>query len=96
MAKKVIVQSVKGTRDFYPGDMAIRIWLYDMVRKVSESFGYQEWEAPILEKLELYAAKSSEELAMKQSYVFPDRSDEMIREYVGLFHRQFFTGFCCV
>ncbi len=78
MAKKVIVQSVKGTRDFYPGDMAIRIWLYDMVRKVSESFGYQEWEAPILEKLELYAAKSSEELAMKQSYVFPDRSDEMI------------------
>jgi histidyl-tRNA synthetase len=78
MAKKTIIQSVKGTRDFYPGDMAIRIWLYDMVRKVSESFGYQEWEGPILEKLELYAAKSSEELAMKQSYVFPDRSDEMI------------------
>jgi len=77
MAKNII-QPVKGTRDFYPEDMAVRTWLYAKVRKVSESFGYQEWEAPILEKLELYAAKSSEELAMKQSYVFPDRSGEMI------------------
>jgi len=78
MAKTDIIQSVKGTRDFYPRDMAVRIWLYNQVRKVSESFGYQEWEGPILEKLELYAAKSSEELAMKQSYVFPDRGGDMI------------------
>jgi histidyl-tRNA synthetase len=77
MAKNII-QSVKGTRDFYPEDMAIRIWLYDKVRKVSESFGYQEWEGPILERLDLYAAKSSEELAMKQSYVFEDRGGDMI------------------
>jgi histidyl-tRNA synthetase len=73
-----IISPVKGTRDFYPEQMAVRNWLYDTVRRVSESFGYQEWEAPILESLELYAAKSGEELVKKQSYVFTDRGGEEI------------------
>jgi len=75
---KNVINSVKGTRDFYPEDMAARTWLYNKVREVSESFGYQEWEAPVLERLELYASKSSEELAKKQSYVFPDRGGDEI------------------
>ena len=75
---KKIISPVKGTRDFYPEQMAVRNWLYGAVRKVSESFGYQEWEAPILESLELYAAKSGEELVKKQSYVFTDRGGDEI------------------
>jgi len=39
---KNIIQPVKGTRDFYPEQMAIRTWLYAILRQVSESFGYQE------------------------------------------------------
>jgi len=70
---KKIIQSVKGTRDFYPEQMATRIWLYNTMRAVAESFGYQEYEAPILETLELYAAKSGEELVKEQSYAFTDR-----------------------
>jgi histidyl-tRNA synthetase len=72
------VLPVKGTRDFYPQEMAFRSWLYDNIRQVSESFGYQEYEAPFLERLELYAAKSGEELVKEQSYVFKDRSDDWI------------------
>lgn len=75
---KNIIQPVKGTRDFYPEQMTIRTWLYDLLRQVSESFGYQEWEAPFLESLELYAAKSSEEIVREQSYVFEDRGGKMI------------------
>jgi histidyl-tRNA synthetase len=75
---KNIISPVKGTHDFYPEQMAIRNWLYATVRKVSESFGYQEWEAPILESLDLYAAKSGEELVKKQSYVFTDRGGDEI------------------
>ncbi len=75
---KNVINSVKGTRDFYPIEMAARIWLYNKVRKISESFGYQEYEAPILEKLDLYAAKSSEELVKKQSYAFLDKGGEEI------------------
>lgn len=75
---KNIITPVKGTRDFYPEQMAVRNWLYNTVRSVSEAFGYQEWEAPILEKLDLYAAKSGEELVKKQSYVFTDRGGDEI------------------
>ena len=75
---KTIIQSVKGTRDFYPEDMAIRSWLYQQIRDVSESFGYQEWEGPILERIDLYAAKSGEELAKEQAFVFNDRGGDLI------------------
>lgn len=75
---KKMITPVKGTRDFYPDLMAVRTWLYENLRKVSESFGYQEYEAPFLETLALYAAKSGEELVKEQSYVFEDRSGDFI------------------
>src|SRR5512140_1843185 len=75
---KAIIPSVKGTRDFYPEEMAVRTWLVSAIRKVSEQFGYQEYEAPFLEKIDLYAAKSGEELVKEQAFVFPDRGGDMI------------------
>ena len=75
---KNIIQPVQGTRDFYPEEMAIRTWLYGVMRSVAESFGYQEYEAPMIESLDLYAAKSGEELVEKQSYVLTDREGQQI------------------
>lgn len=75
---KNLIKSVKGTRDFYPEIMSIRNWLYSHVRKVSELFGYIEYEGPLLESLDLYAAKSGDELVKEQSFVFPDRSGDLI------------------
>jgi histidyl-tRNA synthetase len=75
---KTTIQSVKGTREFYPEDMAVRTWLYQKIREVSESFGFEEWEGPFLEKIDLYAAKSGEELVKEQSFVFPDRGGDQI------------------
>ena len=73
-----IIQPVRGTRDFYPEDMAFRQWLNNQIREASEQFGYQEFDGPFLERLELYAAKSGDELVKEQSYVFSDRSGSMI------------------
>lgn len=73
-----IIPSVKGTRDFYPEEMAIRSWLYQLLREVSQSFGYQEYDGPFLEKIDLYAAKSGEELVKEQAFVFPDRGGDLI------------------
>ncbi|RJQ40046.1 MAG: histidine--tRNA ligase [Anaerolineaceae bacterium] len=75
---KNIIPSVKGTREFYPEDMVLRQWLYKLIREVSESFGYQEYDGPFLETLELYAAKSGEELVKEQSFVFQDRGGNKI------------------
>ncbi len=75
---KSIVPSVKGTRDFYPEEMALRAWLIGKIRKVSSMYGYQEYEGPFLERLDLYAAKSGDELVNQQSYVFEDRGGDRI------------------
>jgi histidyl-tRNA synthetase len=74
--KKQLIPAVKGTRDFYPEQMALRTWLYNNIRAVSERFGYQEWEGPILEYIALYAAKSGEELVKEQSFVLTDRGGD--------------------
>jgi len=81
MAKNIIVPSVKGTREFYPEEMARRNFIYEKVREASQSFGYQEWDAPFIETLELYAAKSGEELVKEQAFTFTDRggSDVTLR-----------------
>lgn len=73
-----IIPAVKGTRDFYPEEMALRNWLYANIKKVSESFGYQEYDGPFIEKIDLYAAKSGEELVKEQAFVFPDRGGDLI------------------
>jgi len=75
---KTIIPSVKGTREFYPEEMALRNFIYDKVRASSQSFGYQEWDAPFIETIDLYAAKSGEELVKKQSFVFEDRGGDLV------------------
>jgi histidyl-tRNA synthetase len=73
-----LVQAVRGTLDYYPEEMALRTWLNARMREVCESFGYSEYEGPMLERFDLYAAKSGAELVEKQSYVFEDRGGEKI------------------
>jgi histidyl-tRNA synthetase len=75
---KKVIQSVKGTREFYPEEMSLRNYLYDKVRSASQAFGYQEWDAPFIETIDLYAAKSGEELVKKQSFTFEDRGGELV------------------
>jgi histidyl-tRNA synthetase len=72
------IQSVKGTREFYPEQMALRNFIYEKVSAASRSFGYQEWDAPFIESIDLYAAKSGEELVKKQSFTFTDRGGDFV------------------
>jgi len=72
------IQPLRGSRDLYPEDKAIQNWLFSIWRKVSQKFGYQEYEGPILEPFELFAAKSGEELVNEQIYVFEDRGGRKI------------------
>ncbi|MBE7435373.1 MAG: histidine--tRNA ligase [Anaerolineales bacterium] len=75
---KKTVQTVKGVREFYPETMSLRNYLYEKVRSASRSFGYQEWDGPFIETIDLYAAKSGEELVKKQSFVFEDRGGDLV------------------
>lgn len=66
------IQAVKGTRDFYPDDMRMRNWITDAWRRVSLRNGFEEYDAPIFEYLDLFTIKSGQEIA-EQLFRFTDR-----------------------
>ncbi|HET6387062.1 MAG TPA: histidine--tRNA ligase [Armatimonadota bacterium] len=70
------IDPVKGTRDFYPDKMRFRNWFFETCRRVSLLFGYEEYDGPFLELLELYARKSGEELVNEQTYTLTSRGDD--------------------
>ena len=63
----------KGTRDFYPNDMKLRNWFFGKIRAALELAAFEEYNGPMLESLDIYIAKSGEEIANEQTYNFTDR-----------------------
>ncbi|MGL4394079.1 MAG: histidine--tRNA ligase [Brevinema sp.] len=75
---KISTNSYTGTRDFYPQEMRFRTYMFNMIEQAISSFTYEKMSAPLLESFELYAAKSGEEIAEKQLYVFNDKGDRRV------------------
>lgn len=73
MENKLTTQPYKGTRDSYPEDMFKREYLFKIWKDVAKSFGYEEYDTPLLEEANLYKVKSGEELANTQLYNFVDK-----------------------
>ncbi|HSX18032.1 MAG TPA: histidine--tRNA ligase [Candidatus Saccharimonadales bacterium] len=71
-------QPYKGARDFYPEDKRVQKHVFNVLRRVVESFGYQEYDAPIIEPIELYLSKTSEEIVVEQTFVFTDRGGRTV------------------
>ncbi len=71
-------QPYKGARDFYPEDKRLQKYIFSVIRKTVEQFGYEEYDAPILEPLELYMAKTGEEIVNEQTYAFEDRGGRKV------------------
>lgn len=71
-------QPYKGTRDFYPEDKRLQKFVFNTWRKVCEQYGYEEYDAPVLEPTELYLAKGNEEIIQEQTYTFLDRGERSV------------------
>lgn len=71
-------QPYKGTRDYYPADKRVQNYIFEHWKQVAKLYGYEEYGAPTLEPLEVYAAKSGQELANEQTYAFQDRGGRMV------------------
>lgn len=69
---------VKGTRDFYPEDWEYIRWLSGKWLELGRSWGYQEYEGPILEHVELYLGKSSQEIVNEQTFLVKDRDGKSL------------------
>lgn len=68
----------KGTRDYYPEDKRVQNYIFSIWKKVAESYGYEEYATPLLEPLELYAAKTGQEIVNEQTYTFTDRGGRTV------------------
>lgn len=73
-------ESYKGVRDFYPEEMAIQQFIFRTWGATAESFGFEHYDASILEPAELYKNKGAEneEIIHEQSYTFTDRGEREV------------------
>ncbi len=65
---------LKGMRQLLPDEKRVENYLTGKLAEAGKAYGFEEYEAPILEPLELFTAKSGNELAVEQSYNFTDKS----------------------
>jgi histidyl-tRNA synthetase len=68
----------KGARDFYPEDQRIEMYIFYIWREVAQKFGYEEYNASIIESEELYLSKTSQEIVNEQTYSFEDRGGRKV------------------
>lgn len=68
----------RGTRDFFPVQKRKRDYLFKKMEETAELFGYEPYDGPMLEEVDLYRAKSGEELINEQIYSFIDRGEREV------------------
>ena len=70
-------QALPGFRDFHPDALAFRTHLFGVWRQVAHRYGFEEYDGPPLEPLELYTAKSGAEI-VGQLYHFEDKGGRAV------------------
>lgn len=78
MTDKLSTQPYRGTRDFLPEEMSVRLQVFDRLYRAVESFGYVRYDGPLLEPVEMYEAKSGQELVNEQLYTLTDRGERRL------------------
>ena len=71
------LQALPGFRDFFPAEHTIRSHIFAAWRKVASRYGFEEYDGPPLEPLELYTAKSGDEI-VGQLYNFDDKGGRQV------------------
>ncbi len=69
--------ALPGFREFYPDDAALRNHIFSAWRTVATRYGFEEYDGPPLEPLELYTQKSGPEI-VEQLYHFVDKGDREV------------------
>jgi histidyl-tRNA synthetase len=73
-------QAPKGTRDFYPADMAVRRHIEKVWREVSINHGFEEIDGPTFEHTDLYTVKSGPGIVSEMFGVFSGKDEAELEE----------------
>ncbi|MHA1749033.1 MAG: ATP phosphoribosyltransferase regulatory subunit, partial [Promethearchaeota archaeon] len=78
MSKKFSTEPLRGMEEYYPDDLRELNWIIENIRDVAERYSFEEFESPQLEPIEIFAAKSSEELVNEQSFIVEKKEGERL------------------
>ena len=78
MSKKYSTKPLRGMEDLYPEDLREINWIIDGIRDVAEIYSFEEFESPTMEPIEIFAAKSSDELVNEQSFIVEKKKGEKL------------------
>jgi histidyl-tRNA synthetase len=84
-----------GTRDFFPKNLKNRLWLFDIWTKISKSYGYEQYDAPVVEYAELYTRKGGDDI-LNEMYKIqlgeislalrPEMTPSLVRMIMQIYH----------
>jgi len=78
MSKKFSKEPIRGMDDYYPGDLREVNWIIETIKDVVERYSYEEYLTPQIEPVEIFAAKSSDELVNEQSFIVEKKEGERL------------------
>lgn len=78
MSKKFSKDPLRGFKDFYPEDLREFNWIIDNIVYIAELYSYDEFKSPQLEPVEIFAAKTSDELVNEQSFIIEKKEGERL------------------
>ena len=78
MSKKFSKEPLRGMEDYYPPDFREINWVIENIRDIADLYCYEEYETPPIEPIEIYAAKSSDELVNEQSFIVEKKKGERL------------------
>jgi histidyl-tRNA synthetase len=78
MSKKFSKEPLRGMDDYYPSDLREVNWIIETIRDITERYGFEEYATPQIEPVEIFAAKSSDELVNEQSFIVEKKEGERL------------------
>lgn len=73
------LNALRGFKDLYPEDKAVQNHIFNTVRSVACSYGFTEYDGPIVEPFDMYADKTSEEILSRQTFEVQRKGEEKER-----------------
>lgn len=73
---KTNLQPIKGFRDLGPKNKVIQNFIFNKIQEVANVFSFENYDGPILEDINLYLNKSSQELVEKQTFTVIDKNNK--------------------
>lgn len=72
------LQPIRGFRDLYPQDKVVQNYILDKLKNTAALFGYEPYDGPILEPIEIYLGKTAEELIKRQTFQITNQKEQTL------------------